>query len=65
MFQFWFNTSFFDPSGTLIIDKFMLDGPVKDRAHKKFSVNFRIEVEATALTHPTLKKYSEDFEKYP
>jgi hypothetical protein len=29
MFQFWFNTSFFDSLNKVVIDKFMLDG-----AHK-------------------------------
>ena len=44
MFQFWFNTSFLDPNGILIIDKYMLDYAVKDKKHKIFSPNFRVEL---------------------
>jgi hypothetical protein len=58
MFQFWFNTSFFEPTGKLVIDKYMLDGAVKDKGNKKFSANFRVEVDGVQLSHPAIKKYS-------
>lgn len=57
MFQFWFNTSFFDPQGTLIINKFMLDGLKNDKNHKQFSANFRVEVDGTSMSHPSMIKY--------
>lgn len=36
MFQAWFNCDFFDHTGVLMIDKFMLDKACKDKAGKKF-----------------------------
>ncbi|CAK88457.1 unnamed protein product (macronuclear) [Paramecium tetraurelia] len=49
MFQFWFHTSFLDDTGLLIIDKYMLDKAVKDKNHKVFSPNFRVEVQTFTL----------------
>lgn len=49
MLQFWFHTSFLDQSGVLVIDKYMLDYAVKDKKHKMFSPNFRIELTAVPL----------------
>lgn len=37
----------------------MLDGPVKDKAHKKFSANFRVELEGASMYHPSHKKYTD------
>ena len=58
MFQLWFNTSFFEPSGKMIVDKYMLDGATKDKTNKKFAPHFRIEIDGCFLTHPNVMKYS-------
>jgi C2 domain of PTEN tumour-suppressor protein len=57
MFQLWFNTSFFEPSGKMVVDKYMLDGATKDKANKHFATNFKIEIDGCLLTHPTVLKY--------
>lgn len=50
MFHFWFNTSFLDESGLLILDKNMLDKAHQDKNDKKFDKNFRIEVHVEFVT---------------
>ncbi|CAK60015.1 unnamed protein product (macronuclear) [Paramecium tetraurelia] len=49
MFQFWFHTGFIESNGLLVIDKYMLDRAVKDKKHKIFSPNFRVEVQTITL----------------
>lgn len=49
MFTFWFHTGFFDATGKLFIEKYMLDGAWRDKSHKKFPQNFAVEVEGIIL----------------
>ncbi|CAD8099186.1 unnamed protein product [Paramecium sonneborni] len=44
LFQAWFNCDFFDYTGVLMIDKFMLDKACKDKSGKTFQKDFRIEL---------------------
>ncbi len=46
MFTLWINSSFFTSNGVIVIDKFMLDKACKDKKHKKFSKDFKIEIHA-------------------
>jgi hypothetical protein len=57
MFSFWFNTSFLDSTGELVICKGMLDGAVKDRANKIYASEMRVEIEGVILKHPALKNF--------
>lgn len=45
IFQFWFNVSFVNEDGVLIIHKNMLDKAYRDKKHNKFDKNFRVELE--------------------
>ena len=43
--KFWFNTNFIPKNGALIIEKSMLDWACKDKEHKLFEYNFKIELQ--------------------
>jgi phosphatidylinositol-3,4,5-trisphosphate 3-phosphatase and dual-specificity protein phosphatase PTEN len=50
MFSIWINTAFFEPSGVMVIDKFMLDKACKDKSNKRFKNEFHIEIHAKILS---------------
>lgn len=45
IFQFWFNVSFVNEDGLLIIHKNMLDKAYRDKGQSKFDKSFRVEIE--------------------
>jgi tetratricopeptide (TPR) repeat protein len=49
MFYTWFHTSFMQDAGTLVLDKYKLDGAHKDKKHKNFDEAFRIEIQYKVL----------------
>jgi len=44
LFQIWFNTAFLEEDGVMAVEKSMIDKACKDKKHKKFSKDLRIEV---------------------
>ena len=43
MFHFWFNTGFVS-NNFLSLDKMFIDKACKDKEHKKFDPNFKVEL---------------------
>ena len=43
LFHFWFNAAMV-VGPKLVLRKWQLDGPAKDRKHKKYSPHFRVEL---------------------
>jgi len=43
LFHFWFHAAMVD-GPKLVLQKWQLDGPAKDRKHKKYSPHFRVEL---------------------
>lgn len=44
LFHFWFNTGFVSPEAPLLLEKGQIDKAIKDKHHKKFRKEFRVEV---------------------